>query len=248
MSPTRRSWRYLAAILLASSVALPASTAAAAPPRAGGVSGPLERDGYAMTSHFGPRCVPTVYASTFHKGVDLGAAAGSPIVAIAAGTVVRTRPDPVAGQWILIEHNVDGRRLYSSYSHMRDADAFVREGWHVDAGQKIAEVASTGVSTAPHLHLEIWLDELDGDRAVDPVAWLRGRGVDLGAAATRAMPWVPPASCTYYAAGTTPIRSAPSASSPVVATVGNHTPMTSTPGAKSGDFIAVRTGGVSGWA
>ncbi|KAE8764559.1 M23 family metallopeptidase [Georgenia thermotolerans] len=248
MSPRSRSWPYLAAALLAPALALAGPAATGATPRAGSLSGPLDRDGYALTSHYGPRCIPTVLASTFHKGVDLGASEGSPIVSVAPGTVVRTRPDAVAGQWILIEHTIDGRRVYSSYSHVRDADAFVREGWHVNAGQKIAEVSSTGVSTAPHLHLEIWLDTPDGRNTVEPVGWFRGRGIDLAAAATRAMPWAPPASCTYYAVGSTPIRSAPSASSPVVATVGNHTPMSSTPGAKTGDFIAVSAAGVSGWA
>lgn len=243
-----RSFRVaLAATLVGALSAIPTSSASAAPPR-GAVDGPLDTGTYAVTSYFGARCLPIINASTSHGGVDLGAADGSPLYAVADGRVVRAEPNFSAGQWLVVEHVVGGRRVQVSYSHMWDADRFVRVGQTVRRGQKIAEVGSSGVSTSPHLHLEVWLGSYGSGTQVDPLGWFRSQGVDLLGAATRVVPRSGPGSCTYYAVGPTPVRTSASAGAPVVATVPNHTVLTSSPGTKSNGFLPVRAGNVSGWA
>jgi hypothetical protein len=237
----------VSALALASVVAQ-GGAASAAPPSGGGLSGPLDSDGYALTSYYGPRCLPIIHASTFHGGQDLGAADGAPLYAIADGKVVRAQADASAGQWLVVEHTIGGRTVQASYSHMWDADKFVRVGQTVRRGQKIAEVGSSGVSTAPHLHLEIWLGAYGSGTRVDPLVWFRQNGIDLAAHATRVVPREVPSSCTYYAVGTTKIHASASSGSRVVKTVPHHTVLTSSPGTKSGSFLPVRASGVSGWA
>jgi len=222
--------------------------AAAAPPSGGGLSGPLDSGGYALTSYYGPRCLPIIHASTFHGGQDLGAADGAPLYAIADGKVVRAQAEASAGQWLVVEHNIGGRTVQASYSHMWDADKFVRVGQTVRRGQQIAEVGSSGVSTAPHLHLEIWLGAYGSGTRVDPLVWFRQNGIDLAAHATRVVPRQVPSSCTYYAVGTTKIHASASSGSPVGGTVPHHTQLASSPGTKSGSFLPVSASGVSGWA
>jgi uncharacterized protein YraI len=196
----------------------------------------------------GPRCIPVLYGSSSHGGIDMGAAAGTPMYAIADGVVVNQLSDPVAGQWLLVRHVIDGRYVFASYSHTTDFDRYVRTGDRVTRGQRIADVGTTGVSTGPHLHFEMWLDAYLRGTRVEPMAYFAARGVDLRAAAVRALPQTTPASCGYYAIGSTPIRSAPSAGASVLTTAANYTAMTGWPGDKTGDWVHVRVGGVTGWA
>ncbi|MGO1833470.1 MAG: peptidoglycan DD-metalloendopeptidase family protein [Actinomycetaceae bacterium] len=219
-----------------------------APPSSGGLSGPLGHGTYALTSYMGPRCIPVLYGSSSHGGIDMGAAAGTPMYAIADGVVVNQLSDPVAGQWLLVRHVIDGRYVFASYSHTTDFDRYVRTGDRVTRGQRIADVGTTGVSTGPHLHFEMWLDAYLRGTRVEPMAYFAARGVDLRAAAVRALPQTTPASCGYYAIGSTPIRSAPSAGASVLTMAANYTAMTGWPGDKTGDWVHVRVGGVTGWA
>ena len=62
------------------------------------------------------------------------------------------------------------------YGHMETIE--VEAGDVVEAGDTIALVGSRGQSTGPHLHFEVHRGGMDGNR-VDPVAWLRARGVDI---------------------------------------------------------------------
>lgn len=93
----------------------------------------------------------------FHRGVDLGAPAGTPIVAPAAGFVAvattEYEPSPTSGTVAMLDH---GGGVTTFYAHL--GKLVVDEGDHVDVGQVIAEVGSTGKSTAPHLHFEIRRD------------------------------------------------------------------------------------------
>ncbi|WP_193312872.1 peptidoglycan DD-metalloendopeptidase family protein [Georgenia subflava] len=235
-------------MIAAAVVALQPAVALAAPPSGGGVVGPLDSGSYALTSYQGPRCLPIIHASTYHGGQDLGAAAGSTLYAIADGRIVQAKTDPVAGEWLLVEHQIGGQRIFASYSHTLDADRFVRVGDAVHRGQKIAEVGSTGVSTAPHLHLEIWRDGYLSGTRIDPLDFFRSHGVDLATHATRVVPRVVPSSCRYYAVGTTKIHASASTGSQVLTTVPHHAAMTSKPGTKSNGFLPVTTNGVTGWA
>jgi len=96
------------------------------------------------TSLFGPR------NRSYHYGIDFGAPRGTPIVASAAGTVVRTSCGSGYGKCLKIQHDNGTQTLYAHASRL-----FVTTGTNVAQGQKIASVGSTGRSTGPHLHFEI---------------------------------------------------------------------------------------------
>lgn len=97
-----------------------------------------------------------------HEGIDIAGASGTPIVAAASGTVVKAGWDDWGlGNAITIKH-LDGS--ITVYGHNRRL--LVSKGEQVIQGQIIAEMGSTGNSTAPHLHFEI---HPNGRIAVDPL-------------------------------------------------------------------------------
>lgn len=108
---------------------------------------------------------------TMHKGIDIANALGTPIVAAMAGTVIDAGPASGFGNWVRIKHD-DG--TITVYGHMSTIDVTV--GQQVQAGQKIAGIGNEGFSTGPHVHFEVYPTE---GNAVDPVPWLRERGVEL---------------------------------------------------------------------
>ena len=103
-----------------------------------------------ITSNFGDRESPTEGASTNHKGIDIGAASGSDIVAAADGQVVISTYSYSAGNYIMIDH---GGGVSTVYMHC--SQLLVGKGAQVKKGQVIAKVGSTGYSTGPHLHFGI---------------------------------------------------------------------------------------------
>lgn len=109
--------------------------------------------GAVVTSRFGPRIPPTQGASSVHQGIDLAAPYGTPILAAADGTVVAVGYFGGYGKLVAIEHP-DGS--LTRYAHLQRIDT--RTGQQVRAGQQIATMGSTGVSTGPHLHFEIRRD------------------------------------------------------------------------------------------
>jgi len=110
---------------------------------------------------------------TFHYGIDLAAPYGSPIYAVGDGVVVDAGPASGFGQWVVIQHaNGD----MSVYGHMYKI--LVHKGERVQAGQLIALVGSEGESTGPHLHFEVRVGGINGDR-VDPMPWLAARGIKI---------------------------------------------------------------------
>ena len=103
-----------------------------------------------VTSPFGYRWHPTTGEWSMHKGVDLGAAKGTPIYATRSGTITIATYHKTAGNYVQINHG-DG---YSSvYMHM--THYVVKVGEYVKAGELIGYVGSTGRSTGPHLHFGI---------------------------------------------------------------------------------------------
>ena len=126
--------------------------------------------GVPISDGFGPRAAPCSGCSTMHKGLDMLPGEGTPIGAIAAGTVIEAvSSDAGLGVSARIEHVIDGRTYVSIYAHMQFGSLLVSEGQQVQVGQQIGEVGNTGQSTGPHLHLEIWQD---GTTPIDPYAWL----------------------------------------------------------------------------
>lgn len=106
-----------------------------------------------VTSDYGSRISPTGGASSNHKGIDIGAAGGADIVAAAAGTVKAATYSSAAGNYVMIDH---GGGVYTVYMHASSLN--VSAGQSVSAGQVIAKVGSTGISTGNHLHFGVSLN------------------------------------------------------------------------------------------
>lgn len=106
-----------------------------------------------ITSGFGNRESPITGEPEFHKGIDIAANAGTPIVAAFNGEVITADFDEKAGNYIKIKHESG---LVSYYMHC-DALIVVKSD-KVFAGQAIATIGSTGQSTGPHLHFELQAD------------------------------------------------------------------------------------------
>lgn len=111
---------------------------------------------------------------SFHYGIDLAGPLGTPIVAVGDGTVIKAGPANGFGNWVVIAHSNGD---VSIYGHMRYY--FVKVGDVVHAGEKIALIGAEGFSTGPHLHFEVHQGGLEGTK-IDPVPWLRVRGITLG--------------------------------------------------------------------
>jgi hypothetical protein len=112
---------------------------------------------------FGKRVNPITRKEQFHTGVDLITARGNSVYAPARGVVAKTSTTGDRGNFILITHD---NKLTTSYSHLEKIH--VKEGDQLSQGQLIGLVGSTGLSTGPHLHFEIWKE----GKAVDPVPYL----------------------------------------------------------------------------
>ena len=109
-------------------------------------------DGAHLTSGFGMRFHPLLAYSRMHQGIDFGAPTGSPILAAASGTISFAGPHGGHGNYVMLRHT---KELTTAYAHM--SRFAVRPGQSVTQGQVIGYVGSTGLSTGPHLHYEIWL-------------------------------------------------------------------------------------------
>lgn len=151
-----RAWRWLLV-----PVALLAVVAATCSPNGSTVI-PNFRcpvDGSTYTDSFGPR------GSGFHSGIDMLAPTGTPIWAVKAGSIHYTLES--AGGLVVYLSAVDGNVYY--YAHM---SATIGGDRGVGQGEAIGRVGQTGNATAPHLHFEIRLGGINGQR-VDPYPTLR---------------------------------------------------------------------------
>jgi murein DD-endopeptidase MepM/ murein hydrolase activator NlpD len=113
-----------------------------------------------ITSGFGLRYHPILHFARMHKGIDFGAHYGQPIVAAADGQVVRAGWAGGYGQQVRLAH---AGGMGTSYSHMSRVVA--SPGSFVRQGQLIGYVGSSGLSTGPHLHYEVYR----GGVAVNPL-------------------------------------------------------------------------------
>lgn len=117
-----------------------------------------------ITSYFGTRRTYNGgVLNTFHSGVDFGVGPGTPILAPAAGVVVMAESFPIRGNATVIDH---GWGVFTGYWHQ--SEIYVQVGDVVQPGQTIGAVGSTGRSTGPHLHWEMWV----GGVQVDPLQWV----------------------------------------------------------------------------
>jgi murein DD-endopeptidase MepM/ murein hydrolase activator NlpD len=115
-----------------------------------------------ISSRFGMRQHPTLGTKKFHHGLDIAAAHGTPVVAVASGTIRFAGWKGGYGRVVEIEH---ASGWLSRYAHAKSFQ--VRVGESVQAGQIIAQVGSSGRATGAHLHLEIE----HGGRRLDPEAF-----------------------------------------------------------------------------
>jgi hypothetical protein len=105
-----------------------------------------------VTSHFGMRFHPIYRVHRQHNGVDYGAPTGTPVSAIADGTVTIAQRHGGYGNLVEIKH---AGGLSSRYGHLSRYGVGIRTGRRVRQGQTVGYVGTTGVSTGPHLHFEI---------------------------------------------------------------------------------------------
>jgi murein DD-endopeptidase MepM/ murein hydrolase activator NlpD len=109
-----------------------------------------------------------------HYGVDIAAPIGTPVHAATAGVVQRAGPATGFGLAVYIRGN-DG--AVTVYGHVNRY--FVSAGERVSAGEQIAEVGNRGQSTGPHLHFEVHpRGDMYGGQ-IDPVPWMRSRGITI---------------------------------------------------------------------
>lgn len=105
---------------------------------------------------------------SLHTGIDFPVSYGTPVMAATDGTV-RTQWNPSYGNMVIVTAP-DGTETW--YCHLSSAK--IRSG-SVKAGDVIAYSGNSGKSTGPHLHFEV---RPGGGDAIDPLAWLRGHGLD----------------------------------------------------------------------
>jgi len=119
----------------------------------------------AITSPFGSlRSYNAGVLQSLHTGTDFAGAPGTPIFAAGNGQVVFSGPLDVRGLATIIDH---GWGIHTGYWHQ--TETYVQVGDMVNAGQVIGTVGSSGRVTGPHLHWELWVNDVP----VDPMQWVQ---------------------------------------------------------------------------
>lgn len=115
----------------------------------------------ALASGFGLRIHPVYKVKKMHNGIDFAASIGTPVYATADGFITKVEVRFSGyGKMVEIDHGFGYR---TRYAHMHDFA--IKKGQHVKRGDLIGYVGNTGLSTAPHLHYEVFIN----DQRVDPV-------------------------------------------------------------------------------
>jgi murein DD-endopeptidase MepM/ murein hydrolase activator NlpD len=122
-----------------------------------------------ITSGFGWRLHPISNTWRFHNGIDLGAATGTPVVAVHNGQVLAANPLGGYGLTVILSHQK--QEWQTLYGHL--SQIAVKPGQEVRQGDLIGFVGSTGNSTGPHLHFEILQSTPEGPVAINPGAHLQ---------------------------------------------------------------------------
>lgn len=142
----------------------------------------LETPGLMISDFYGDRPASVIGYAYKHNGVDLSTPIGTPVLAAHSGTVSRTvttQGDSRTGLGNLIEIEGDDG-ITTRYHHLPTGGVLVTVGQTVTAGEQIAESGNSGSSTGPHLHFTVFTDHTtDTEHAIDPIQFLRTRGVDL---------------------------------------------------------------------
>lgn len=116
-----------------------------------------------FSSGYGKRLSPFTGTIMMHKGIDVAAYSGTPIVAPADGRVEAVDRDSGLGNVVVIDHGYGIKTLYGHLSQ-----TYVHPGMRVKRGEAIAAVGNTGLSTGPHLHYEVHIN----GQTVDPLRYI----------------------------------------------------------------------------
>lgn len=119
-----------------------------------------------ITSYFGNRDVPVAGATANHGAIDIGVYSGTPIYACGDGYVMVSSYNGARGVYVMIKH---ADNLYTLYQHLNSSS--VKVGQTVKRGQLIAYSGNTGISSGPHLHLEVRTSPYYGSE-VDPLKYM----------------------------------------------------------------------------
>lgn len=134
---------------------------------------------FEYTDGFGMRIHPIFKRKDFHEGLDMAAPVGTRIIATADGVVLETGSDSTKGRFVQIDHglgasfddkgNARATRYKTAYYHCQKV--LVKKGQKVKRGDLIAEVGSTGLSTGPHLHYEVYVN----GKKINPASFILDR-------------------------------------------------------------------------
>ncbi len=116
-----------------------------------------------------------------HRGVDINANVGDPVVAVASGVVIEAgsqlveingRMSDAYGIHVMmqLDQTFDGLPIYILYAHF--SEVLVEQGQHVQAGETLGLAGVTGFTTGPHVHLEVRVGENDNVHTRNPELWL----------------------------------------------------------------------------
>jgi hypothetical protein len=128
----------------------------------------LPARGWRTSNWSDQRMHPIFHEELPHPGIDVAAPTGTPIVAAADGVVTSVFENGGYGRMVIVNH---GRGLVTRYAHC--SRFLVQQGQRVKRGDIIAEVGSTGIATAPHLHYEV----LKNGRPLDPDLYILPKAI-----------------------------------------------------------------------
>lgn len=133
---------------------------------------PLD-SGYTFVQDYGPRIDPFTGKPAFHHGVDLSISEGTPIYAAHSGVVAFAGPNGGLGNFVKLDN---GGNVGTGYGHMVLIAPGIESGVHVNTGDLLGYVGTTGRSTGFHLHFEVYVN----GEGVDPEQFMHDLGLELG--------------------------------------------------------------------
>lgn len=119
-----------------------------------------------ITSPYGTRVHPITGVVRLHAGIDFACSIGTPIMSAMSGVVERSEHHPTWGNYVKVNHGSNA----TLYAHMSERSVDV--GDTVTQGQLLGLCGSTGASTGPHLHLELYV----GGSTIDPMPYFSNAG------------------------------------------------------------------------
>ena len=114
-----------------------------------------------ISSSYGYRTDPFTNKEALHEGIDIPVPENTDIVSCASGKVIISAYNKINGNYIIIDHN---NKYQTCYGHL--SGRLVKKGDKVQKGQIIGKSGNTGMSTGPHIHYQIFLNE----KSINPIS------------------------------------------------------------------------------